>query len=46
MLLETGVAQPEALALYKRAGFQRRGPYGGYPDDALTVFMEKELAGE
>jgi [ribosomal protein S5]-alanine N-acetyltransferase len=43
MMLETGVAQPEALGLYERAGFQRRGPYGGYPDDALTVFMEKEL---
>jgi [ribosomal protein S5]-alanine N-acetyltransferase len=43
MMLETGVAQPEALGLYERAGFRRRGPYGGYPDDALTVFMEKEL---
>jgi putative acetyltransferase len=43
-MLETGVAQPEAIRLYERAGFRRRGPYGGYTEDALTVYMEKELA--
>ena len=43
MMLETGAAQPEALSLYERAGFLRRGPYGGYTEDALTVYMEKEL---
>ena len=42
--LETGVAQPEALALYERAGYVRRGPFGDYPDDPLSVFMEKSLA--
>jgi putative acetyltransferase len=41
--LETGVSQPEAIRLYERAGFRRRGPYGGYTEDALTVYMEKEL---
>jgi putative acetyltransferase len=42
-MLETGVAQPEAISLYERAGYRRRGPYGGYTEDGLTVYMEKEL---
>lgn len=42
--LETGVRQPEALLLFERAGYQRRGPFGAYPDDPLSVFMEKRLA--
>lgn len=42
--LETGPRQPEALAFYAAAGFVRRGPYGGYWDDPLSVFMEKRLA--
>lgn len=41
--LETGVAQPEAIRLYETAGFRRRGPFGSYPDDPLSVFMEKAL---
>ena len=41
--LETGVYQPEALALYRRAGYVDRGPFGDYPSDPLSVFMEKEL---
>ena len=41
--LETGVKQPEALALYERCGFKRRGPFASYPDDPLCVFMEKVL---
>jgi putative acetyltransferase len=41
--LETGPFQPEALALYARHGFQRRGPFGDYQDDPLSVFMEKPL---
>ena len=43
--LETGIHQPEAHGLYARAGYQRRGPYGDYPDDPLSVFMEKTIAG-
>ena len=42
--LETGIYQPEAHGLYARAGYQRRGPYGDYPDDPLSVFMEKSIA--
>ncbi len=43
--LETGPYQPEALALYASLGYARRGPYGDYADDPLSVFMEKALAG-
>ena len=42
--LETGIYQPEAHGLYSRAGYTRRGPYGDYPDDPLSVFMEKTIA--
>jgi putative acetyltransferase len=42
--LETGVSQGEALALYEKAGYQRRGPFGDYPEDPWSVFMEKSLA--
>jgi GNAT superfamily N-acetyltransferase len=31
LLLETGPAQPEALALYRRLGYRETGPYGRYP---------------
>jgi putative acetyltransferase len=41
--LETGVAQPEALGLYRAAGYRERGPFGGYGPDPLSVFMEKAL---
>jgi putative acetyltransferase len=39
--LETGPYQHEALALYTSAGYERCGPYGDYPDDPLSVFMQK-----
>jgi putative acetyltransferase len=45
MRLETGVSQPEALRFYERAGYVRRGPFGGYGPDPLSVFMEKPLPG-
>ena len=41
--LEAGVFQPEALRLYERAGYLRRGPFGNYPEDPLSVFLEKRL---
>ena len=41
--LETGIHQPEALALYARLGYVRRGPFGAYRPDPLSVFMEKPL---
>ena len=42
--LETGIHQAEALGLYEKAGYRRRGPFDGYEEDPLSVFMEKELA--
>lgn len=42
--LETGPYQQEALALYASAGFERRGPFGDYVDDPLSVFMQKRVA--
>jgi putative acetyltransferase len=42
--LETGPYQPEALALYGRGGYERRGPFGTYTNDPLSVFMQKLLA--
>ncbi|GCL61365.1 GNAT family N-acetyltransferase [Pseudaquabacterium pictum] len=42
-LLETGGDQAEALRLYRRAGYAVRGPFGGYPDNGLSVFMAKAL---
>lgn len=43
--LETGPYQPEALAFYAARGYERRGPFGGYSDDPLSVFMQKALDG-
>lgn len=41
--LETGIHQHAALALYAAAGYARRGPFGDYGPDPLSVFMEKVL---
>jgi putative acetyltransferase len=41
--LETGVRQPEALALYRNAGYVERPPFGVYGPDPLSIFMEKRL---
>ena len=43
--LETGIRQVEALALYEKAGYVRRGEFGEYAADPLSVFMEKQLGG-
>ena len=42
--LETGVRQPEAIALYRAAGFREIEPFGGYQADPNSLFMEKSLA--
>ena len=41
--LETGIKQPEALALYRSEGFAEIGPFGKYGPDPLSLFMEKPL---
>jgi len=43
MRLETGIHQVEALALYRRAGYAERGPFGEYRSDPLSHFMEKSI---
>ncbi|EJL89725.1 citrate lyase synthetase [Polaromonas sp. CF318] len=45
LTLETGPRQPEALHLYASCGYERRGPFGHYSDDPLSVFMQKSIQG-
>ncbi len=42
--LETGISQPEAIRLYKAAGYCERAPFGSYTPDPLSIFMEKPVA--
>jgi GNAT superfamily N-acetyltransferase len=42
VVLETGVRQREALALYERAGFLRIAPFGEYVASPLSVCMAKD----
>ena len=39
--LETGVRQPEAIALYEQAGWVRGEPFGRLSGDPLSVWFEK-----
>ena len=42
--LETGIYQPEALALFKTMGFATCPSFGDYPDDdPNSIFMEKRI---
>jgi putative acetyltransferase len=46
LVLETGVRQPEAIALYRRAGFTTIPLFGSYadtPHPELSVCMAKDL---
>lgn len=44
-VLDTAVFMTDAIALYERLGFSRRGPFHHVPDDLLaaSVFMERAL---
>jgi GNAT superfamily N-acetyltransferase/pimeloyl-ACP methyl ester carboxylesterase len=42
--METGLRQPEAIALYEQAGYQRISAYGEFKDSQLSVCFEKQLA--
>lgn len=41
--LETGIYQTEAIRLYERYGFKRRGPFGEYKADPLSIYFEKHI---
>jgi GNAT superfamily N-acetyltransferase len=41
--LETGTAQPEAVALYESAGWHRIAPYGHYKGSPESVCFAKGL---
>ncbi|GAA1374940.1 MULTISPECIES: GNAT family N-acetyltransferase [Catellatospora] len=43
IILETGVNQPEAIALYESSGYQRTEPYGRYVDNPYSVCFVKKL---
>ena len=43
--LETGPSQPEALAFYKKHGFEICDAFGDYPEHPLSVFMQKRIDG-
>jgi putative acetyltransferase len=43
LVLETGIRQSEAIALYERAGFSRIAPFGEYVDSPLSVCMAKTI---
>ncbi len=44
LMMETGVRQLDALALYRRRGFLEREPFGDYRLSPLSVYFEKHLA--
>lgn len=44
LVLETGVRQQEAIALYERAGFSDTAPFGEYVGSPLSVCMAKDLS--
>lgn len=41
--LETGIKQPEAIALYRGFGYRDCCPFGSYKEDPLSLFMTKRL---
>jgi GNAT superfamily N-acetyltransferase len=43
LVLETGTAQPEALALYEASGWVRITAYGHYRDSPESICFAKEL---
>jgi GNAT superfamily N-acetyltransferase len=46
LILETGLKQPEAIALYTSCGYQPVDKFGHYADDELSVHLGKDLVGD
>ncbi len=46
MVLETGDAQPEAIALYRSAGYTDIAPFGHYTDSEQSVHLAKALSSQ
>jgi putative acetyltransferase len=44
--LETGMRQPEAIALYRRHGYVEVPRFGDYPDSPLSLWLGKTLERE
>lgn len=44
LVLETGLEQPEAIALYRSEGYEDVEPFGFYADSPLSVHLAKRLA--
>jgi GNAT superfamily N-acetyltransferase len=43
MILETGLAQPEAIALYTKMGYEKIANYGHYKDEPDCVSFGRDL---
>jgi len=43
VLLEVGVRNTEAQALYRRAGYKPRGPFPPYQSSPISLFLERHL---
>jgi len=43
LMLLCGPRQPDALRLYGRCGFVKRGAFGSYTENSLSIFFEKTL---
>jgi len=43
VVLETGIRQPEAAALYEKTGYRGIQPYGKYADDPESLCYEKRI---
>ena len=43
LVLETGVRQPEAIGLYRSAGYEQISNYGVYADEPNSVCFAKDL---
>lgn len=43
ILMEVGTRNTDGHALYARAGYTERGPFGAYPPSPISLFFEKVI---